>query len=43
MSSMTELAKLDQAFSSLEKLSDTNGALVKKSLEFHVSPTLEFT
>jgi Reverse transcriptase (RNA-dependent DNA polymerase)/gag-polypeptide of LTR copia-type/Integrase core domain/GAG-pre-integrase domain len=39
MSSITELAKLDQAFSSLEKLSDTNWGswklLVKESLEFH--------
>ena len=39
MTSITELAKLDQAFSSLEKLSDTNWGswklLVKESLEFH--------
>ena len=39
MLSITELAKLDQAFSSPEKLSDTNWGswklLVKESLEFH--------
>lgn len=39
MSSIIELAKLDQAFSSLEKLSDTNWGswklLVKELLEFH--------